>query len=91
MTAARLCPTWVQTCVFALDGEPPAEDEVAAYLDLLRGALADGAPLAGVLLYGLARPSMQPEAPRLSNLPAAWMDALATRVRGLGLAVHVTP
>jgi wyosine [tRNA(Phe)-imidazoG37] synthetase (radical SAM superfamily) len=89
--AAHLCPTWVQTCVVALDGLPPDDAEMEAYLALLRATLADGIPLRGVLLYGLARPSMQPEAPRLSSVPPAWMDALAARVRALGLAVRVTP
>jgi wyosine [tRNA(Phe)-imidazoG37] synthetase (radical SAM superfamily) len=88
---ARLCPTWVQTCVFALDGLPPSDDEVAAYVAFLGAALADGVPLRGVLLYGLARPPMQPEAPRLSALAPAWLEALAARVRALGLAVTVTP
>jgi wyosine [tRNA(Phe)-imidazoG37] synthetase (radical SAM superfamily) len=91
VTAARLCPTWVQTCVFTLDGAPPSDTEVDAYVELLRVALAEGAPLRGVLLYGLARPPMQPEGPRLSNVPAAWMSALAARVRALGLLVTVTP
>ena len=89
--AARLCPTWVQTCMFALDGRPPSDDELEAYLALLRTALADAVPLRGVLLYGLARPPMQPEAPRLSTVPAEWLEALAERVRALGLAVTVTP
>ncbi|HWP66446.1 MAG TPA: radical SAM protein [Candidatus Limnocylindria bacterium] len=90
-TAARLCPTRVQTCVFALDGAPPSDDEVEAYLAMLRGALHDGVPLRGVFLYGLARPSMQPEAPRLSAVPADWLDAFAERVRVLGLPVTVVP
>lgn len=85
---AAHCPTWVQTCVFALDGEPPAEAELQAYLDLL-GQAASG--IAGVHLYGLARPSMQAEAPRLSRLPENWMQALAARIRQLGLIVHVSP
>jgi wyosine [tRNA(Phe)-imidazoG37] synthetase (radical SAM superfamily) len=89
--AACLCPTWVQTCVFAVDGLPPSDAEVDAYLALLRATIADGVPLCGVLLYGLARPPMQPEAPRLSNVPAAWLEALAERVRTLGLTVNVTP
>jgi wyosine [tRNA(Phe)-imidazoG37] synthetase (radical SAM superfamily) len=91
MTAARACPTWVQTCVVALDGAPPSDDEVTAYLALLAASLADGAPLRGVLLYGLARPSMQPEAPRLSHVGEPWMQALAARVRSLGLPVTVSP
>jgi wyosine [tRNA(Phe)-imidazoG37] synthetase (radical SAM superfamily) len=91
LIAARACPTWVQTCVFALDGAPPSDDEVTAYLALLAASLADGAPLRGVLLYGLARPSMQPEAPRLSHVGEPWMQALATRVRALGVPVTVSP
>lgn len=91
VTAAHLCPTWVQTCVFAIDGQPPPDAEVEAYLELLRAALAAGAPLRGVFLYGLARPSMQAEASRLTAVPPAWMGALERRVRALGLAVSVTP
>lgn len=89
--AAHACPTWLQSCFFATDGAPPPEAECAAYLDALRDTLAAGVPLAGVLLYGLARPSMQPDAARLSALPAAWFDAFAERLRALGLTVKVTP
>jgi len=85
---AQQCPTWVQTCLFALDGELPQEYEIEAYLDLLRHA-AD--VIAGVHLYGLARPSMQPEAPRLSRLTEAWMESLAGRIRQLGLTVNISP
>jgi len=82
------CPTWVQACVFALDGAPPEEAEITAWLELLQSVAPD---LAGVHLYGLARPSMQAKAPRLSRLSEAWMEALAERVRQLGLTVHVSP
>lgn len=88
---AGCLPTYVQTCMFALDGAPPSEAEVQAYLSALQQVLASGAPLAGVLLYGLARPSMQAEAPRLSAVPEAWLSALATRIEALGLSVTVTP
>jgi len=91
VTAALLCPTWVQTCVFTLDGAPPADEEVEAYTALLRSARAAGAPLRGVFLYGVARPSMQPEAPRLANVSEAWMRALTERIESLGLTVRVTP
>lgn len=89
---ASLCPTWLQTCLFALDGEPPAEAELTAYLDLLARAKAEGVPLQGVLLYGLARPSMQPEAGRLSRLPEAWLDTFAERIcQRCGLPVKTSP
>jgi wyosine [tRNA(Phe)-imidazoG37] synthetase (radical SAM superfamily) len=85
---AQACPTWVQTCLFALDGAPPDDREMQAYLDLLE-SVAD--KLSGVHLYGLARPSMQPEAPRLSRLSGEWMEMLADRVRATGLKVCVSP
>jgi len=44
-----------------------------------------------VLLYGLARPSMQPQADRLSALPAAWLDTFADAIRAAGLPVKVSP
>ena len=86
---AGLCPTWVQTCLFALDGLYPAPAELYNYLALLANARD---VLAGVHLYGLARPSMQPEAPRLAALPADWLENLAKRIRRqTGLTVSVSP
>jgi len=68
--AASLCPTWIQTATFALDGQPSAPEERQAYLHFLARCRDEDIPLQGVLLYGLARPSLQPEAPRLSQPPA---------------------
>jgi len=87
-TCADLAPTWVQTCWFALDGQAPDAEAEAAYCTLL-GEIKG---LAGVHLYGLARPSMQPAAPRLSRLSVADMEAVAARIRHLtGLTVLVSP
>jgi wyosine [tRNA(Phe)-imidazoG37] synthetase (radical SAM superfamily) len=84
-----LCMTWVQTCLFALDGTPPTAEQLDAYLALLVQAKES---LAGVHLYGLARPSLQPEAARLSALPAQWLENFAERIRGkTGLTVRVSP
>ncbi|MCH2106783.1 MAG: radical SAM protein [Planctomycetes bacterium] len=83
-TATRI-PTWIQTCMFARDGVPPSEDELQAYLDLLARAQDEELPLLGVLLYGLARESHQPEASSLERLPLEWLESLAERVRALGL------
>ncbi len=88
--AASLCPTWLQTCMFALDGAPPEADEIDAWLAMLARAKAENLPLRGVLLYGLARPSLQVEAPRLSRLPEEWLHALAARVEALGWRVQVS-
>ena len=71
------------------DTEPPAAAEQAAYLEFLSGLAADGIALEGVLLYGLARPSLQPEAARLSTLPEAWLPAFGEKIEALGVAVRV--
>jgi wyosine [tRNA(Phe)-imidazoG37] synthetase (radical SAM superfamily) len=89
--AARLCPTWIQTCVFAIDGAGPDEAERQAYVEFLRACVAQRIMLQGVLLYGLARQSLQPEASRLTALPPEWLETFARRIRALGLAVKVTP
>jgi wyosine [tRNA(Phe)-imidazoG37] synthetase (radical SAM superfamily) len=90
-TAARLCPTWIQTCLFAIDGAGPDESEQEAYVEILCKCLTEGIALNGVLLYGLARRSLQPEAPRLAPLPEEQLQTMAQRIRALGLAVRVTP
>jgi len=89
-TSCELCPTWLQTCVFALDGQPPPEEECLAYLDILSRLKTDAIPLRGVLLYGLARPPLQPEASRLSPLSPAWLEHFAERIRHVGLPVQVS-
>jgi wyosine [tRNA(Phe)-imidazoG37] synthetase (radical SAM superfamily) len=88
-TAALLCPTWLQTCVFEFDGQPPADVEREAYLSFIGRLQAEEVPLRGVLLYGLARPSMQPEAARLSALPQEWMLNLAAEIEEQGITVKL--
>jgi len=88
---AAIVPTWVQTCFVARDGALPAADEVDAYVDALASRAARGVPLRGVLMYSLARPSHQPEAPSLGPAPPAWMESVADRLRAAGLTVRVTP
>jgi len=90
-TAASCCPDiWLQTCWFALDGVAPDKQDEDDYLDMLSSCAGRGIHLQGVLLYGLARPSLQAEAPRLSALSAQQMEAFAVRIRSLGLSVKVS-
>ena len=85
------CPTWLQTCWFALDGEPPSRRDEDDYLEFVSSLLRDGHKPQGVLLYSLARPSLQPEAPRLSALSGQQLQAFADRIGTLGLPVKVSP
>ena len=84
-----LATTWVQTCWFALDGQAPDAAAREAYCVLLR-PLAAG--LAGVHLYGLARPSLQPAAPRLGRLAVAELEGFADEItKKTGIRVVVSP
>lgn len=89
--ASRACPTWIQTCVFEWKGAAPSRAERDAYLALLERAKSEGLPLEGVLLYGLARQSHQPEAPELARLPEEWLEAFAEEIRAVGFTCRVHP
>jgi len=89
--ATSRCPTWIQTCLFAWDSQQPDESEIVAYLDFLHTAQNRGVKLEGVLLYGLARPSMQPEAVHVSALPEMWMHEQKRRIEEVcGLKVKLS-
>jgi wyosine [tRNA(Phe)-imidazoG37] synthetase (radical SAM superfamily) len=90
-TCKVLCPTWVQTCVFRWDGLPPDTGEIDAYLDVLERVNAEDGMIKGVLLYGIARPSLQPEGVHISPLSATELAEIVNRIKGKGLTVCVSP
>jgi len=89
MRCSALCPTWVQTCLFGWDGVPPEEAAMTAYLNVL--TTAGISSLKGVLLYGVARPSRQPEAVHVSPLSPEALEAYGELIREKGLTVMVSP
>ena len=90
-TAIACCPnTWLQTCWFALDNKAPLAQDEDDYVDFLKSLLRGGIKPQGVLLYGLARPSMQKEGPRLSALSSGQMESFAARIRMLGVDVRLS-
>lgn len=88
LRCADLAPTWVQTCYFAIDGKESSEVEQAAYLALI-GAVRQ--KIKGVHLYGLARPSLQPDAQRLSNVAPENFRRFAERIAALDVEVVANP
>lgn len=88
LACAQLAPTWVQTCYFALDGEEASDAERSAYLELLESVRGK---IKGVHLYGLARPSLQPAASRLSNLSLENFQRFARSVSSIGIEVVAKP
>ena len=75
--------------MFRWDGEAPSAVELDAYLAVLEAAGIDA--LQGVLLYGIARQSMQPEAVHLAPLSADELEAIGAYLRKKGLTVRVSP
>ncbi|MBM3989486.1 MAG: radical SAM protein [Planctomycetes bacterium] len=92
VTCAGLAPTWVQTMALDFEGPTLSGDEERSYVELLLLARERGAHLRGVLLYGFARASHQPEAARLRALEPAELQALGGRIaQATGLIVQTTP
>jgi len=87
---ASQCPTWIQTCFVGWDGQPPTEDEVSAYTVFLSELKQDAVPIRGVLLYGLARPSLQQESLHLSMLDESWMKQAAELIQQSGFEVRLS-
>jgi hypothetical protein len=89
-TAISCCPnTWLQTCWFTLDGEPPGKQDEVDYINFLKELLQLDIRPKGVLLYGIARPSMQPEATRLQALSKEQIEHFAKQIRQLDLDVKI--
>ena len=88
LICAELAPTWVQSCFFAIDGKSIDDKEFSAYLDIIRTVQSK---IRGVFLYGLARPSQQPDANRLSALSAESLSYYSEIISTLGIKVIVTP
>lgn len=85
--ACSLAPVWLQTCWVAWDGKAPGAEDEAAYLEFVA---RNARQIQGVHLYGLARPSLQPEAPHLTALNAETMNAWAERIRATGVKVQIS-
>jgi hypothetical protein len=88
LLCAELAPTWVQTCYFAMDGEEATEEDRSAYLEFIKRVTGK---IKGVHLYGLARPSLQPDAGRLSNLTKENFQRFAKSISSLGIDVVANP
>jgi wyosine [tRNA(Phe)-imidazoG37] synthetase (radical SAM superfamily) len=88
--ASRACPTWIQTCLFKVDGMNPSGAELDAYVDLIQELQTRDIPFKGILLYGLARQPFQPEAARLAPVESAWFEGFSGRLRELGVTVKLS-
>jgi wyosine [tRNA(Phe)-imidazoG37] synthetase (radical SAM superfamily) len=84
---ATACPTFVQTCVFTIDGRNPSEKDIDAYVELMNEIKSD---IEGVHIYGLARPSLQPQAKRLERISEEVLESIAKKLRYLQIETTVS-
>lgn len=90
LLSASLCPTKLQTCLLDYDKRGLSSGEKSAYLDLLGSIKEKGCVLKCVMLYTMARPSLQPESGRLEKLSLEILNAFADEIRLLGFDVLVS-
>jgi wyosine [tRNA(Phe)-imidazoG37] synthetase (radical SAM superfamily) len=86
--SSELCTTKLQTCLFDYSGQGWSVKEKKAYLEALK-IIRTTTNIKEVLLYTLARPSMQPEASQLAALPSDILNAVAEEICQLGFKVSV--
>jgi wyosine [tRNA(Phe)-imidazoG37] synthetase (radical SAM superfamily) len=87
--SSGLCPTKLQTCLFDYAGQGLSIKEKLAYLDALK-AIKATTDAKEIMLYTLARPSMQPEAGNLAALSFEVLNGFAEEIRELGFNVTVS-
>lgn len=87
--SSELCATKLQTCFFDYAGQGLSGKEKNAYLDAL-SKIKQETRIHEVMLYTLARPSLQPEAGRLQALPCEVLNRFAEDIRRLGFTVSVS-
>jgi len=85
--ATDLCETSLQTCMLDFLVADEAEQERQAYIDMLQ---KNAFKIKEIMLYTLARPSLQPEAKQLKKADARVMQLFAGKLRKLGYSVSVT-
>jgi len=91
LISARLCSTWVQTCMLQFESGQGLVNatEQEAYLALLQ-QVSQQVSLQGVMLYSLARESLQPEANMITSVTEQQLNDFAQRIRQLGLTVKAS-
>ncbi|SJM92657.1 Radical SAM domain protein [Crenothrix polyspora] len=87
--SASLCPTKLQTCLLDYDGLGFSDAEQEAFLNLLGIIKKNNISITTVMLYTLARASLQPEANLLKKLPLDELSDFAIKIKALDYAVSI--
>ena len=89
-TASTLCETSLQTCMMQYLTPEQIKNEQDAYLVLLDELKKEHISIKKILLYTLARPSLQKEAKQLSQWDKNNMLQFAEKIRQQGYLVNVS-
>ena len=81
------CPTFIQTCIFTIDGKEPDQKSIDAYINLVKEVKTT---IKGVHIYGLARPSLQPQANRIGRINLDVLENFAKELLKLGIPTTVS-
>lgn len=87
--SSSLCRTKLQTCLLNYDHFPWTETEKGAYLDLLQ-KIKELCVIEEVMLYSIARQSLQPEAKYLQKISRIEMLQFAELIKSLDYQVSVS-
>lgn len=87
LNTANICPTFVQTCIFMINGKSPDDKDINAYVELINKAKKI---IKGVHLYGLARPSLQPRAGDLGRISEQVLKKIAKKLIDLNIPTTVS-
>jgi len=85
--SSQLCETKLQTCMLEFLSAEEEEKERQAYVDFLKESKAK---IKEVMLYTLARPSLQPEASQLAKMDQQTMSQFARQLSEQGYQVTVS-
>ena len=88
--SSGLCETSLQTCMMEYLSVIEAENEQLAYLQLLNELKQDQTMIKKIMLYTIARPSLQPEASQMNKLDGDLMKQFADRITSLGYQVSIS-
>ena len=88
LICGRRRPLTIQSLWARIDGEVPPPAEVTAWIERLTTLRAQGANIAMIQLYTVARATAEAT---ITALPVAHLEAIAAQVRAAGLPIAVFP
>jgi wyosine [tRNA(Phe)-imidazoG37] synthetase (radical SAM superfamily) len=88
--SSTLCNTSLQTCIVDFLAAKEAEFEKKKYVELLAEIKQRQIKIQKIMLYTIARPSLQPEAKQINKIDEETMEQFANQIRRLDYKVNIS-